>query len=356
MSPGMNIGADCIPATKSEDVDRGMNIGALVEAIGLVGRRDLNGRRGLITSTLDLHTGRIGCRFGQSEKSVGIKPANLRVIPSTPNQSQQLTGDILAAYSTPLAEALCKGVPLRHVLRQGFLHSPHAIPNADALAAELSQLKAAGRFVDQGASGFSIVGGQFQDASTRGRSDHVLRLRENEADEQNFPTIAATIRLLKGVAYEFSRAVGLVRGQRLTAAPRVQVACYPGKGTKYTAHQDVSLSDTEPTGRTNWRVLTVIAYANVGWTPTDGGHLRIHGATRYGSNSSEMLADDERKSDGGEWRQVWDVEPTASSMIAFDSTLTHEVMPAWKDRYALTLWVWCEEGDHRLREEFYCLS
>ena len=76
-------------------------------------------------------------------------------------------------------------------------------------------------------------------------------------------------------------ATGAVRGRPLTCAPRVQLACYPGGATRYTQHQDVAANAAEVGGRSNWRVLTIIAYANVGWAPGDGGELQLHDATRY---------------------------------------------------------------------------
>ena len=40
-----------------------------------------------------------------------------------------------------------------------------------------------------------------------------------------------------------------------------------------------------------------------------------------------------------------DIEPYAGRVLLFDSLLQHEVMPSFRDRYAITLWTWREDGD-----------
>ena len=250
-------------------------------------------------------------------------------------------GDELAQYANAGCASLCRGYPLSRVLDKGFVVLTQDLVDCSALHAELAALRAAGRFADQPASGFSIVGDQLQDAASHGRSDHVMRLRETEAEAEGLPATAAAIRLIKGVAHEFAAATGAVRGRPLTCAPRAQLACHPGAGTQYTRHQDVAASATEVGGRSNWRVLTIIAYASVGWEPGDGGELQLHDATRYEPHAGA----------GGETRPCWEVEPEAGTVVVFDSMLHHEMLPATKERYALTLWVWCEVGDEDL---FFC--
>ena len=89
----------------------------------------------------------------------------------------------------------------------------------------------------------------------------------------------------------------------------VMAACYPGKGTLYSKHVDNPNS--------NGRVLTTILYLNDGWTPTDGGCLRLH-------RSSCTI----------------DVEPLFNRWIVFwsDHRNLHEVLPSWAARYTVTIW------------------
>ena len=106
----------------------------------------------------------------------------------------------------------------------------------------------------------------------------------------------------------------------------MQAACYPCGGTCYHKHPD-NLVIAETGTLTNWRILTAIAYANAGWMPEHGGHLRI-----YDGNSHV------------------DLEPIAGRIVIFNSLLVHEVLPCWRNRFALTLWIWREDEDASKQE------
>ena len=60
-----------------------------------------------------------------------------------------------------------------------------------------------------------------------------------------------------------------------------------------------------------------IFYLNQEWDEVDGGCLRLHLAS-------------------GEW----DVAPTAGKLVIFfsDARVPHEVLPTFRDRYAITVW------------------
>lgn len=70
---------------------------------------------------------------------------------------------------------------------------------AAELVAELESLRDAGCLADSMEAGFSVVDGVWQDATTRGRSDHVMRLSEEQADAGGHRAVAECVRLLKGV-------------------------------------------------------------------------------------------------------------------------------------------------------------
>jgi SM-20-related protein len=93
----------------------------------------------------------------------------------------------------------------------------------------------------------------------------------------------------------------------------IQVARYPGGGAAYARHRDAF--PAPPGGRANRRV-TAIYYANLGWSPGDGGVLRLHGP------------------DGPA-----DVEPILDRLLVFQSErVEHEVLPALTPRRAVTAW------------------
>ncbi|XP_012347168.1 egl nine homolog 1 [Apis florea] len=94
---------------------------------------------------------------------------------------------------------------------------------------------------------------------------------------------------------------------------KAMVACYPGHGSHYVKHVDNPNRDG--------RCITAIYYLNQNWDiKKNGGLLRIF-------------------PEG--WRdQVADIEPLFDRILFFwsDRRNPHEVQPAYKTRYAITLW------------------
>lgn len=107
----------------------------------------------------------------------------------------------------------------------------------------------------------------------------------------------------------------------ITKRTKAHVACYPGNGTRYIKHVD------NPNG--DGRVITAIYYLNKSWDTTrDGGLLRMFPA-------------------GVE--KVANIEPLFDRVIFFwsDRRNPHEVLPAFRDRFAITVWY---IGDNRSQE------
>jgi len=93
---------------------------------------------------------------------------------------------------------------------------------------------------------------------------------------------------------------------------RAHVACYPGHGTGYIKHVD------NPNG--DGRLITAIYYLNKNWnTKRDGGLLRMFPAGMD---------------------EVANIEPLFDRVLFFwsDRRNPHEVLPAYRDRFAITVW------------------
>ncbi|MDC0710250.1 2OG-Fe(II) oxygenase [Stigmatella sp. ncwal1] len=89
----------------------------------------------------------------------------------------------------------------------------------------------------------------------------------------------------------------------------VQLAHYPGGGTRYVRHRDAF------PGQSNRR-LTAIYYANPDWKPEQGGQLRLY-------------------LEAG----TLEVAPALDTLVVFLSErLEHEVLPTHAPRLALTAW------------------
>lgn len=104
------------------------------------------------------------------------------------------------------------------------------------------------------------------------------------------------------------------------------VACYEGKGSHYVKHVDNPNRDG--------RCITCIYYLNVDWDVTEsGGLLRIF---------PDGWAD-----------RVADIEPIFDRITFFwsDRRNPHEVQPAHRTRYAITLWYFdADEREQAVRK------
>ncbi|RWS06784.1 hypothetical protein B4U79_03268 [Dinothrombium tinctorium] len=100
---------------------------------------------------------------------------------------------------------------------------------------------------------------------------------------------------------------------RITRRTKAMVSCYPGNGTHYKRHIDNPNNDG--------RRLTCIYYLNKDWDgETMGGTLRIFPAAHK--------------------NLVANIEPIFDRLVLFwsDRRNPHEVLPAYKDRFAITVW------------------
>lgn len=161
-----------------------------------------------------------------------------------------------------------------------------------------------------------ILNGKPRSRETAARTDVSGGTTEEEARAAGFHALGKTIGTMRALGRQL--AVDL-SDSSLSAPPNVQLACYPRGGAYYTRHTDNTL-DIRTGKDHNRRAFTLIAYANGGWRPADGGCIRLH-KVRGGGHV--------------------DVEPLAGRIICFNSLLPHEVLPtaASFDRYAVTLWV-----------------
>ncbi|KAL6050180.1 putative egl-nine egln protein [Balamuthia mandrillaris] len=136
-------------------------------------------------------------------------------------------------------------------------------------------------------------------------------------EQQQHPHLSALLERMRALQQELNEACDFA-----SARTQVQLACYPGGGSRYVRHLDAFKG-----GAT--RRITVLYYMNVSWKEEDGGHLRIY----YHDAEKE-----EEKEDEAEEREE-DVAPLPDRVVIFQSRqVEHEVLPSFAPRYALTMW------------------
>jgi len=111
---------------------------------------------------------------------------------------------------------------------------------------------------------------------------------------------------------------------RLSSRSDAMLAVYPGGGSRFQRHVDNTAKDG--------RRLTVLLYLNEeGWTKEDGGLLKVWGKGEivgFGNGEEE-----------GSVKAPVEVLPLGGRVAMFYSDLVpHEVTPANKSRYAVTVW------------------
>ena len=155
-----------------------------------------------------------------------------------------------------------------------------------------------------------IQHGLTQNSDHTARSDRICFLaKDGEGSGEALRCYAQQIDRIRARLSSHAPLVELVGGE--LDGCNYMAASYPGGGARYVKHRDALPYKAG-------RKLTVIYYLNPGWQPAHGGELRI-----WPPDGSEPVV----------------VAPRADRLVLFVSSLEHEVLPAWRPRYALTTWM-----------------
>lgn len=266
---------------------------------------------------------------------------------STPRQSTSVVAKA-SIDTAAVAALLCRR---GFAVVDGFLGAPAATA---AVLAGIQRLDRDGRLrlgkIQQGTT---------QAANTESRTDRIAflpsvqpqaaeRARKSAAGPGSAPT-APTIPFdeCDEALHAYARAADAMRAA-LSEHPRLvekvggrlddctyMCACYPGGGARYVKHRDALPYKAG-------RKLTVIYYLNAHWQPGHGGELRIWPATSGGDGDAQRAAS--AAGEGGTTAEDASAEPVvvapvADRLVLFISSLEHEVLPAWRPRFALTTWM-----------------
>ncbi|XP_021352478.1 egl nine homolog 1-like [Mizuhopecten yessoensis] len=153
------------------------------------------------------------------------------------------------------------------------------------------------------------------------RSDRMAWVDRNQED---IPNIGRAVERLDSILTDLNP---LLEGKDcfINSRTKVMVTCYPGEGTCYRRHVDNPSRDG--------RRITCILYLNRDWdVQTDGGLLRI-----FPTGSEDHV----------------DVPPLFNRLLFFwsDGRNPHEVQPAYRTRYAMTVWYFDEMERNKAKEE-----
>jgi len=300
---------------------------------------------------------------GRKAADRGDRPASLALAQCTEDMiadvfAAEHAGTVERSFGHPTATYACPaaismvgdlgsaGSFARRLLRDGFAAFEGALTRREAseLAHEAERLDKAGLLHEP------------EQPTPGQRGDRIVWLSETStkfAGSRTYsPALSAAIELLKGVADALNPALSRHHAERraagdpahaaplahpatedavLTVAPRAMLATYPGGGARYIAHQD-NMYRRALGRRGNPRELTAIIYL----TPDDWDAKQHGGELKLYLRSEQFMESPEDKG----LRQVAYVAPTSGKLVVFFSALWHEVLPAYRERRALTLWVY----------------
>ncbi|XP_046751070.1 prolyl hydroxylase EGLN3 [Diprion similis] len=153
------------------------------------------------------------------------------------------------------------------------------------------------------------------------RGDQITWL---DGKEKECPNIGLLISQVDAIILRANKMLsnGKMGQYTINGRTKAMVACYPGNGSRYVKHVDNPNHDG--------RCVTAIYYLNRDWNvEQDGGLLRI-----FPEGWQDSVAD---------------IEPIFDRILFFwsDRRNPHEVQPAYRTRYAITLWYF--DADERNR-------
>eukprot|EP00929_Paragymnodinium_shiwhaense_P103535 TRINITY_DN67097_c0_g1_i1.p1 TRINITY_DN67097_c0_g1~~TRINITY_DN67097_c0_g1_i1.p1 ORF type:complete len:309 (+),score=43.69 TRINITY_DN67097_c0_g1_i1:50-976(+) len=156
-----------------------------------------------------------------------------------------------------------------------------------------------------------------------GRSDLHNFITREESSNQGWRALAYGIALLSAVGVQLSRR----RPDEPLAATPAQLACYPGQGESFWAHEDgLPLSalpaemPEESRRQLSSRRVSAILYLQNAWDSAYGGAFRAH---PHSPSDQGMV----------------DLAPEGGALLLFRSRdLVHEVLPSYHPRFALAMW------------------
>ncbi|KAI8384825.1 uncharacterized protein BYT42DRAFT_493789 [Radiomyces spectabilis] len=159
-------------------------------------------------------------------------------------------------------------------------------------------------------------GDPFRD--TKARDDAIIWLDPSSQKMTETPYLQKMLDFIRGPLSN-----DLKKMMRLRGPIEYQLSHFPSNG-RYEKHRDgFPIDDPEDTQQ---RRVTVMIFLTPGWTPCDGGELRIFG------NASEQH--------GTVDAAARDIHPLLDHIvIMLSGVVDHEILPAAKERFALTAWL-----------------
>ena len=150
--------------------------------------------------------------------------------------------------------------------------------------------------------------------------DNDKNISDKAIGKQNWSALTNLIQFIESIVFELKP---FMPDELKNVKTRSKIMCtfYPGpsndtNGSRYTSHFD--------NANGNGRRITAIYYLNKNYEKQNGGCLRIH----QPNTSTKDL------------KPKVDIEPIADRLVLFfsDKRVPHEVLPTYKDRYAVTVW------------------
>lgn len=253
------------------------------------------------------------------------------MVPLQPTNPPQDSADVIFSN----LETYCK-IVLRDMNQYGFCVIDNFLQNGDLILGEVHKLYGKGLF-----RAGQVVNSKANSNAKLIRGDQIIWVEGNEPICSN---IGFLIRILDSIVTRCNSvmAVGEFLKHQVLQRTKAMIACYPGNNAKYVRHIDNPNNDG--------RCITSIYYLNK-------DYLREVSTWVVALHHSYSPSQFPLQRDGGVLRLfpqmndgiVAEIEPLFNRVIFFwsDRRNPHEVMPAQRERFAITVWYF--DADERTK-------
>jgi len=170
-----------------------------------------------------------------------------------------------------------------------------------------------------------------QQKMTGTRTDRIHWLTYDALDREKQPGLVTLFKKMISVPFELNKKCSLY----LQASASFQISVYPAEKGFYKRHVDGGYEELN-----NGRKITAMFFANKTWAKEDRGPVQMYKRCPNPFQLAKIGAGEVTSSHNTDQELEEEIEPHGGRLLLFRSRdMPHEVLPARRKRYVVTLWL-----------------